>query len=255
MANFIMYGYKGDEDMASFSVPAVIRLLKDGETLIFIDDVFDPVSEEFAKKFKSEYGNKIFFDRTYHPRHGNLTGPDHTIVNFKKLHQWIDKDETVVKVDCDTMIFSRKWLDDFIADDKYILAGGFHSQHNYMFGLCYAVKSAAITYLEASLECDPPWIHCFEDFEVSSRINRWKPEAIKRYDLTKPRNSRWVCLPPNEVPNGSPVDVMDVNRTPDRRLVLKTMEDTLKQALAIDERKREKQNDQVNDEEPRQVGA
>lgn len=246
MANFIMYGYKGDEDMASFSIPAIMRLLKDGESLVFFDDVFDPVTKEFAEKMSQQFGDRIKFRKTYHPRHGNLTGPDHTVVNFKTLLDNVDNDDTVVKVDCDTMLFSRKWLDDFIIDDNLYLAGGFHSQHNYMFGMCYAIKADAAEYLVDSLAEDPPWIHCFEDFEVSSRVNRMYPDKIKRFDLTKPRNSRWVCLPPTEVPNGSPVDVMDVNRTPDRRLVLKTMEDTLKQALEIDARKKEKQNDQVN---------
>ena len=241
MANFIMYGFKRDEDFAALSTKAIARLLREGERLIFLDDVFNPVSDEFRKALEETPG--VEYAQTYHPRNGNLIGPKPCVENFNLLAQYAHeaKDSIVVKVDCDTMVLGRDWLDQFAKDDRKLLAGGFMGQVNYMFGLCYAIKAPLADWLVKDAKVNPPWIHCYEDYEVSHRVHAANPSCIKRYHLADPRGSKWVCLSPKELSGYGELlaEVVDVNRTDDRNAVLRIMRTALKNAYALDERQKE----------------
>lgn len=242
MANFIMYGYKGDEDLARLSLKALNLIRKTEERIVFLDDAFDRTSDDF-RSFLKEEGVELC--ETTHPRNGNLIGPDHTRENAKLLGFYARQamDQTCVKVDCDTMVFGRSWLDEFAKNENEWLIGGYHSQVNYMFGLCYAIKAGLAEMIERDTSDHPPWIKCFEDFEISSRAMRLAPDKIRRISLANP-NSLWACCTVAGLANGRPVEVLDVNRGDPRANVLKVMGDTLKSALA--KHNKGKQNENAN---------
>lgn len=226
MANFVVYTYQGDEDLFIECLRSLQRVRKPSEKVFVMDDEFEPMSEETQLKLKSAPG--VVYERTYHPRQGNLIGPAHTKENFKILTRLAKdaEDGVVVKVDCDTLVLARAWLDEFIADQTKDLAGGFHSQVNYMFGMCYALKAHLAQRLLRDVEINPPWVHCFEDYEVSHRVHRWDPTRIKRFALTKPMANGWVVARINELPPGVRAAVLDVNRGDPRAEVLKVMRGT-----------------------------
>lgn len=243
MANFIIYGYAGDVDFAELSLTALKRIAKPGERVIFLDDVFEPVPDKF-KEWMIEKG--VEYDQTYHPRQGNLIGPEHTKVNFRLLEKYSAEasDKVCVKVDCDTLVLDRQWLDRFVEDKTKDLAAGFHSQPNYMFGLCYAIRNDLAKYLCEDVIKNPPWMRCFEDYEISYRVHATCPERIMRFALAKPHVSRWYCVNPGEIRPGARADVLDVNRGEKRSVVLEVMRNTLGSALKADQEAKEKKNEE-----------
>ena len=247
MANFIMYGYSGDVDFAEVSLRALKRLQRPDELIVFIDDAFEPVPDDFRHHIRNDLG--VVYTQSNHPRRGNLIGPEHTIANIKYLNRYAElaKDGVCVKVDCDTLVLSRTWLDEFINDYTKSLAGGFHSQVNYMFGLCYAIKRGITQELLKDVEDNPPWIHCYEDYEISQRVHAKFPGLIRRFALAKPEASRWYCVNPQSIRPGARADVLDVNRGAERSLVLKVMTDTLNAALEADKRNKQVQEEQKNE--------
>lgn len=251
MANFILYGYAGDVDFAEPSLAALARIRKPDERIIYLDDVFEPTPDDFKKGMSERYG--VEFHTTYHPRNGNLIGPEHTKVNFSLLEKYSREasDGVCVKVDCDTLVLSRGWLDEFINDPTKDLAAGFHSQPNYMFGLCYAIKNQLAKWLCEDVVPNPPWMKCFEDYEVSYRVHARFPERIKRFALAKPHVSRWYCVNPGDIPPGARADVLDVNRGAPRKQVLDVMRGTVEAALAADK----KQKETINEANPDQCSS
>lgn len=248
MANFILYGYAGDVDFAEVSLAALARIRKPRERIIYLDDVFEPTPDNFKDEMRDRYNVEFF--TTYHPRNGNLIGPEHTKANFALLEKYSkDADDGVcVKVDCDTLVLSRAWLDEFIADESKSLAAGFHSQPNYMFGLCYAVKHPLAKWLCDDVVANPPWMKCFEDYEISYRVHARWPERIKRFALAKPHISRWYCVNPGEIPPGARADVLDVNRGAPRKQVLDVMRGTVEAALAADKKQKETKHEENPDQ-------
>lgn len=245
MANFVVYTYKGDEDLLQECLKALLRVRRNDETIFIMDDEFEPISEAGQEALSSMTG--VVYERTYHPRCGNITGPEHAKANAKILYEKALSagDQTAVKVDSDTLLLDRGWLDKFINDPKKELAGGFHSQVNYMFGLCYAIKAPLVKRIIKDIELNPPWVHCFEDFDISHRVHRWDPSKIQRFALTKPTKSRWVLMPVHEVPPGIRADVLDVNRGSPRNQVLEVMRRT-NEAAAKNSKQEEKKNVEGN---------
>jgi hypothetical protein len=254
MANFILYGYAGDVDFAEASLTALARIRKPGERIIYLDDVFEPTPDNFKAEMQGRCN--VEFVTTYHPRNGNLIGPEHTKANFSLLEKYSSEaaDGVCVKVDCDTLVLSRAWLDEFIADESKSLAAGFHSQPNYMFGLCYAIKNPLAKWLCEDVVANPPWMKCFEDYEISYRVHAKWPERIKRFALAKPHVSRWYCVNPSEIPQGARADVLDVNRGAPRQQVLDVMRGTVEAALAADKKQKESNNEE-NPDQCSSVGA
>lgn len=243
MANYVVYTYKGDEDFLRENLRALLRVKKDGETVYVMDDGFEPISAA-GREAISKMGG-VVYEMTTHPRRGNITGPEHAAANARILLEKAKaaSDGVAVKIDSDTLLLDRGWLDAFIADEQFELAGGFHSQINYMFGLCYAIKAPLAKWLVKDVEKNPPWIHCFEDFDISHRVYANFPQKIKRFALTKPSVSRWVLMPVHELPAGIRADVLDVNRGSPRKQVLDVMRMTNDAA----EEKAKEKNDHVED--------
>lgn len=246
MACFVIYSYKGDQDLLEQSLRALSLIVREGEVVSVRDDIFDPLDREFKEKMLKGREGWLAFDYTTSPRNGGLKGPAHAKENIRILREMArgSDDGVVVKLDSDTIILNRHWIDEFAKSD-HELAGPFHSQHNYMFGMAYAIKWNLAFLIEKDMEEFPPWVYCFEDFEISSRACRLSSK-IKRFSLTS-KNSRWVLANPWEIPNGLAADVLNCNRGARREDVLTVMRDTvdnIERVLSLTDRPRSQTEDE-----------
>lgn len=216
MAHFIVYGYKEDERMARSCLWCLARIRKGDDKVTFLDDTFNPCSSEFVAYAKSL---GVEYTQTYHFRRGNLIGPEHTQNNFRLLEKYSrdDYQGIAVKVDCDTLVIGREWLDRFIADESKQVAAGFMSQCNYMFGLCYAIRHDTAKRLVDDLEQNPPFHSCLEDYEISYRVQNWNPDLFMRFHLAAPLSSKWACCPIEQLPQWDLLEVIDINRVAGRK--------------------------------------
>jgi len=170
MITIICYTYRDDAEIAKISLAQAKKLLPDA-VIIAMDDAHRPM----LRKDVLELNNMgVNVNYSAHHRNGNLIGPEHTAAHSRLMaaHGTDDMD-IVVKLDPDTLLLSREWIDGLKLDGHAGLAGAFRGHINYIMGMAYAIRGGQLLKaLVDDIERFPPWVKCFEDFEVSSRVHR-----------------------------------------------------------------------------------
>lgn len=184
MNTYIVYTYKGDQELLECSIKMLRKSAKD-DNVVIIDDAFNPMDKEFYKKFE-ELNCKMILST--HRRNGNLIGPEHTEYHAKMMMASAPtENDIVIKIDPDTLILNTSFIDSFKKDEDAVLLGAFKQHINYMMGMCYCVKGGEFLqkYYD-DVVAYPSWLQSFEDFEVSSRYYRLTerdPFKISRINL------------------------------------------------------------------------
>ena len=192
MITVLIYTYKSDAESTLITASHLRKLMPDARVVI-MDDAFRPMSRSFTIQIEA---TGAVVEYSTHNRNGNLIGPEHTIAHANIMKRLAPGPKDIlIKLDPDAVILRTNWIADFEADDDAMLAGCFKRSLNYVMGACYAVKGAILPAYVADVMAFPPWVQCFEDFEVSSRIHRLvkgQPSGIHRYDV----NGRdgWLLL-------------------------------------------------------------
>lgn len=189
--DFIIFTYFGDR----FTIfPCVFNILKTFEgrigKILIADDGFCPMDEKSAKVLVEKDPDHIIYEQTGWRRNGNLIGTEHSIGYLALLKRYQDsgifKSPVIIKVDPDAAILKSDWVDAFY-DSNYGLTGSFKQMDLYPMGNCYAFKSDYVSDVLNDMIEFKPFINCFEDYEIGSRIGRVAKERgvktwILRYD-------------------------------------------------------------------------
>ena len=182
----ICYVYRDDAEIAKISLGQAKKLLPESRVMA-IDDAHRPMMRHDVLELK-RLGVKVQYSA--HNRNGNLIGPEHTLEHVRLMHAWATREEDIViKIDPDTLLLSREWIDGFKLDGHACLAGSFKAHINYVIGMADAVRGGIyLSSLVDDVERYPAWVKCFEDFEVSSRLHRLSKAdidatLIHRYDV------------------------------------------------------------------------
>jgi hypothetical protein len=183
MITVIMYTYREDAEIAKISLKQARKVLPNAH-VIALDDAHRPMSAKDRIEIE-EIGVKVRL--TTHNRNGNLIGPEHTVAHAGILNEMCKQDtDIVIKIDPDTLLLNDKWIREFDADERAVLAGSFKNHLTYVIGMAYAVKGIVARDLMEDTIKFPAWVRCFEDFEVSSRIHRivdGDERRIHRYNI------------------------------------------------------------------------
>ncbi len=186
MRTYIYFTYRLDTELTLLSIEQ-LRLVEPTAAIVVVDDHCNPWPHQQRIKL-CDFG--VNYRLSTHKRNGSLHGYDH-LKYATELYAQLAKAGrgTIIKVDPDTLILSTKWLDDFEANGKDMLAGGCLSQHNYITGAAYALATEATELLKDDVAQFVPWHNCLEDFEIGSRIERIYPDQL---DLRQVNRSDWV---------------------------------------------------------------
>lgn len=170
MITIICYTYRDDAEVTKISLGQAKRLIPEA-TVIAIDDSHRPMLRKDTLELE-RLG--VCVNYSSHQRNGNLIGPEHTLEHARLMLKHAQEDsDIVVKIDPDTLLLSREWIDGMKLDGHAGLAGAFKNYVNYIMGMAYAVRGGQLLKaLVDDIERFPSWIKCFEDFEVSSRVHR-----------------------------------------------------------------------------------
>lgn len=156
-------------------------------TILVVDDGNCAMHREQREKVESLPHVKYMV--SLWPRNGNLIGKSHQ-QNYLKLLKECVEDKTftakvVIKIDPDTSIWKKEWLDTFWEDDEYLFVSSFKSEGNdlylYPMGNCYAFKldyDIVKKAYEDSLKY-PDFFNAFEDYCVTARMVRIADEFGK----------------------------------------------------------------------------
>lgn len=196
----IWYSYKGDEDI----LPASIRTFRDTipeARLVIVDDCYCPCSDD-TRRACEELG--ATWRTSTFPRNGNLIGPEPLLGIAEIYNEYAADSGIVCKIDCDTLVFSRAWIDRLISHPEAIIAAAVKRQHHYLFGMAYAIKASAIPSLYEDIRDIPSWPGSLEDFEIGSRLFRLSGKNINyahRYCVfpNSAPYTRWGLVPPESI--------------------------------------------------------
>lgn len=196
----IWFSYAGDQDILPYSLKSFRDVVPEAR-LIVVDDCYVPCSAEIRGKCETlgvEWRLGSF------PRNGNLLGPEPLLGMAEIYYEASLASDIVCKVDCDTFVFSRNWIDRLAEDREAVIAAAVKRQHHYLFGMAYAMKSAVIKDLYEDIRDIPSWPGTLEDFEIGSRLFRIsgkKVEYAHRYCVF-PHSApftRWGLVPPESI--------------------------------------------------------
>lgn len=173
--------YNGDSDVLPLSVAAFRRAVPEAR-LVIIDDAHNPCKPSTCKACL-DMG--VEWRYSHWDRQGNLRGPACISGIFSEyVRSIIDGAGIVVKVDPDTVVLGRQWLDDFIESGAGLTAG---DDRGYMYGCCYAMRADIATELRESFRDRPAQWGGEEDIMIAHRLQYINPGQFRRIPMWSPQ--------------------------------------------------------------------
>lgn len=161
-AHFI--SYQGNEKILLIALKAFHAAVPEAR-LIVVDDKHQPCSPWV--KIECLLLGAEWRESSW-PRGGNLREAPAISGVLRELCQSVlDGAEIVIKLDPDTLITGRSWLDDFISSQALLTAA---DDRGYMYGCCYAMRADLALELFRSFQQYPPHGGAVEDIAISTRF-------------------------------------------------------------------------------------
>lgn len=190
MYDVIIFTYKGDSVTVIPCIKSCLHTLgNDIGTILVVDDGFAPMLKRDRENVESL--SKVKYIQSMWPRNGNLIGKDHQQGYLHLVKKCVEdgtfKSKVLIKIDPDTSIWKRDFLDEFYQDDKYLLVSSFKPQNlliYYPMGNMYAWKldKEVIDLSCKDVERIPDFFNSFEDYCLCARIVR-AAQDLNKYDL------------------------------------------------------------------------
>lgn len=174
----VWFTFKDDGEQCLTSLAFAQKAFGEDSAYYFAEDGAAPL--ELAARQKLEaHGATVLTTRWN--RRGNIKGDAHlrgaTQLYFE-LAMAHDAD-VIVKLDSDTALLSRKWVDALLwRDGGAIFAGAFGARPDYAYGLAYAIKGInTLEKLYHDCAAYPAYDYALEDFEIGHRLARIAGES------------------------------------------------------------------------------
>lgn len=193
--DIIIFTYRGDSVTIVPCIKSCIHTLgNDIGTILVVDDGYAAMAKK-DREIVEGLPNVKYIQSTWE-RNGNLIGRAHQQGYLHLVQKCIEdgtfKGKVLIKIDPDTSLWKRDFLDEFYDDDEYLVVSSFKSQNLltfYCMGNMYAYKLDKEVIDLACKDVDeyPDFFNAFEDYCLTVRIAR----AAKTLGKYKLMISRW----------------------------------------------------------------
>lgn len=160
------FSYAGNEGLLPICLEA-FRLAVPEARMVVVDDGHNSSSDYI--RHVCEYLEADWRTSYFH-RAGNLRGADCITGILDELVRSVNEGaEVVIKMDPDTLIFGRSWLDRFWDSTTGLTAA---DDRDAMYGCCYALGADHVLGLQGSFRQFPAHDYTVEDVAIASRFLR-----------------------------------------------------------------------------------
>lgn len=185
-----IFTYSGDTFLLPLCVEAVLTTLPEAEVYI-IDDRNAPIPSRQRKKICNQ--KRVHYQRSNFQRNNNLRGKQCVIGMLEIMESVGRKSEFVIKLDTDTLLLGRGWLDQFAGGKTH--AAGSSRTGSILSGICYALRTSFIHHIKNEIDkLDLPDL-AGEDVVIGSFVSMYSyPHGYMHFpsqSLAIP-NSRWA---------------------------------------------------------------
>lgn len=155
------FSYAGDAEILPLSIEA-FKIVCPEARLIVVDDAHNPCTAETAKRCK-DLG--AIWNQSSWERDGNLNGPQCIEgITSEMLFNTRMSSDICIKIDCDTIVANRSWLDRFIVSDCNFTGA---DDRGGVYGCCYGLKALTINRLNVMVRENPLPLGYPEDLGIA----------------------------------------------------------------------------------------
>lgn len=170
------FTYEGDGDMLLVSMAAFRKTVPEAR-LVVINDSHHSATP--GVRLACESMGAEWRESTWE-RGGNLRGNECITGILSELAATSETSDVIIKIDPDTLVIGRDWLDDFLESSSGMAAA---DDREAAYGCCYALRGEHVQGVYKSACLYPPNDCDVEDLYIAQRFNYLYPGQFRRIPI------------------------------------------------------------------------